>query len=88
MSTKGQAEIRHQFLAILLPAMESGAVTIAEAAVACMGAAATCIGCYPTPQARERAAEMLTENLAKHAHKRHSEIISGLFDDQVRKALQ
>lgn len=50
-----------------------------EAAVACMGAAAICLGCL-SPSARERAADSLAMSLLDHANKRAEEIRSGAFD--------
>jgi len=78
---KKQNDLRDELCRTLLRAIGDGDVTLEQAAVACMGAAACVIGVFPAP-IRERIALELDGKLLEHANQRAKEIRSGEFDQQ------
>jgi hypothetical protein len=78
----GQTELRNEMTAAVLRALESGAVTTYEAAVACMGTTAIVLAAF-NPATREAVALELEGKLLEHANKRASEMRSGALDREL-----
>ena len=74
-----RAALRADMEAVLLRHIESGSVNLVDAAVAAMGAAATCLGAMPA-LARKIAVDSLCSSLGKHADRRAMQINLGEAD--------